>query len=37
MVAWRIVWVLAVGISGGIALAEPDQNPNPLLIAAEET
>ena len=40
MFAWRIVCVLAVGLSGGIALAEPDQrskNPSPLLIAAEGT
>ena len=40
MVAWRIVCLLAVGLSGGIALAEPDQGsktPSPLLIAAEGT
>ena len=38
MVAWRIVCLLAVGLSGGIALAEPGQrskNPSPLPIAAE--
>ena len=38
MFAWRIVCVLAAGLSGGIALAEPGQrskNPSPLPIAAE--
>ena len=40
MVAWRIVCLLAVGLSGGIALAEPDQRSEaPLLslIAAKGT
>ena len=40
MFAWRTVCLLAAGLSGGIALAEPDQrlkHPSPLLIAAEGT
>ena len=40
MSAWRIVCLLAVGLSGGMALAETGQrskNPSPLLIAAEGT
>ena len=40
MIAWRIVCLLAVGLSGGMALAETGQrskNPSPLLIAAEGT
>jgi hypothetical protein len=40
MFAWRTVCLLAVGLSGGIALAEPDHRseaPLPLLIAAEGT